>query len=160
VSEPTQVLIVCSGNTCRSPLFSAMLASRLAGEPRLAGITVTSAGTSASTGAPASEGSLLVALERNLDLTAHRARRLTADGAGAAALILTMSDAHTRRVQQLGSGAKVFSLHEFVGDGPGDVPDPFGGSIATYRTTADLFERLLDRVVGRLLARTNSELTS
>ena len=41
------VLLVCSGNTCRSPLAQAMLRDKLAREPRLAHVQVASAGTTA-----------------------------------------------------------------------------------------------------------------
>ena len=51
------ILLVCSGNTCRSPLAAAMLTARLQAEPDLHDITVSSAGTSAWDGSPASEGS-------------------------------------------------------------------------------------------------------
>lgn len=148
------ILIVCSGNTCRSPLAAAILTEKLAADPDLAGITVQSAGTSAWDGTPASEGSYLIALERGLDLSGHRARMLTADQVRDADLVLTMSEAHARRVAELGGEQKVFTLADYAGnpDGRRDVRDPMGGDVAGYRDTAIILDALLERAVRRIRA--------
>ena len=71
-----KLLLVCTGNTCRSPLAEAILRREL--EARgVTGVAVSSAGTGARDGVPASEGSYLVGLEHGLDLSNHRARLLT-----------------------------------------------------------------------------------
>lgn len=149
-----EILLVCSGNTCRSPLAAALLSERLAAEPALQHISVSSAGTAAWDGAPASEGSYLVALERGLDLSAHRARMLTVAMVEQADRILTMSEAHAVRVNALGGGDKTVSLAAFAGqpDGVTEVPDPYGGEVDDYRATAVLVDGLLARVVTRLRA--------
>ena len=90
------VLFVCTGNTCRSPLAEA-LTRHLLTERKVEGVTVASAGTGAWLGAPASEGSYLVALEDGVDLSAHRAQPLTPELAANADLILTMSRSHRQR---------------------------------------------------------------
>ena len=147
-----RILVVCSGNTCRSPLAAAMLAEKLAAAPEFAGVTVTSAGTAAWDGAPVSEGSYLVALERGLDLSAHRARMLTSDQIRDADLILTMSETQARRVADLGGAEKVHTLATYAGnpDGRRDVEDPHGGDVAEYRDIATLLDDLLTRAVTRL----------
>src|SRR5512135_2244316 len=96
------ILLVCSGNTCRSPLAAAILTDKLSRLPEFAGVSVQSAGIAAWDGTPASEGAYLVALERGLDLSGHRARMLTADQVRDADLVLTMSESHARRVAELG----------------------------------------------------------
>jgi len=146
------ILLVCSGNTCRSPLAAAILAAKLAAIPELADVTVSSAGTAAWDGAPASEGSYLVAIERGLDLSSHRARVLTADHIRDADLILTMSESHARRVTDLGGAAKVHTLGEYVGnpDGRRDVRDPHGSDVEEYRQVGNLLDDLLTRAVQRL----------
>ncbi len=145
-----RVLIVCSGNTCRSPLAAAILADLVATDPALTGISVSSAGTSARAGAPASEGSFLVALERELDLSAHAARELTAELVKASDLILTMGAGHARQVAELGGADRVHLLTSFAGDDGSDVPDPFGQDVSVYRETAERLERLMARVAARL----------
>lgn len=147
-----QILIVCTGNTCRSPLAEALLRARLEGVPELAGTTVMSAGTGAWDGAPASEGAYLVGLERGLDLSGHRARMLTVDHVRNADLILTMNEAQARRIADLGGSAKVHSLPAFAGfpDARREVRDPFGGDVEGYRESAHHLDQLLERVVARL----------
>lgn len=150
---PLRVLVVCSGNTCRSPLAAGMLAARVARESALSGVTVSSAGTAAWNGAPVSEGSFLVGLERGIDLSRHRARQLTADEVRQADLILAMGDSHLRRVGELGGAGKAHTFRGFaeVSDRAADIPDPFGGDVQAYRETAETFDTLIEQIVARLL---------
>src|SRR6266704_5323123 len=94
-----RILLVCTGNICRSPLAAALLERALV-ERGIEGIAVASAGTGAWDGAPVSEGAYLVGLERGLDLSGHRARLLTRELVQAADLILTMARHHRARVDR------------------------------------------------------------
>jgi len=147
----TQILLICTGNTCRSPLAEALLLKKLA-ERGVDGVQVGSAGTGAWDGAPASEGAYLVALEHGLDLSAHRARLLTRELIATADLVLTMARHHRARVEQLGSGIQAHLLGEFAGRAGGDaeVRDPFGGDLEGYRETFGELDTMLDSVVERL----------
>ncbi len=149
-----EILVVCSGNTCRSPLAAALLAAQLERAGIGDRIDVTSAGTSAWDGAPASEGSYLVALERGLDLSPHRARMLTPEMVRRADLVLTMSEGHSRRVADLGGAQKVHTWADYGGrpDAPAEIADPYGGDVADYRATADLLDDLAVPIVARLAA--------
>lgn len=151
VTTAFHVLMVCTGNTCRSPLATALL-ERLLKEEGPAGVTVSSAGVAAQDGAPASEGAYLVALEAGLDLSAHRARQLSPDLIRNANLILTMSPRHLRRVADLGGIGKAMLLSEYATGGAGadEIPDPFGGDVHAYRETLQNLRRLIARVRGRL----------
>ncbi|TMG80394.1 MAG: low molecular weight phosphotyrosine protein phosphatase, partial [Betaproteobacteria bacterium] len=104
------VLFVCTGNICRSPLAASLLERALT--ERGIEVTVSSAGTGAWDGAPASEGAYLVGLERGLDLSGHRARLLTRELVERADLILTMARHHRARVDELGGEGRVFVLAE------------------------------------------------
>lgn len=147
-----QVLVVCSGNTCRSPLAAAILRAAIANDSRLVDVDVVSAGTTAWSGSPASEGSYLVALERGLDLASHRASLLDADDVRAAHVILAMSRQHMRIVDQLGGGGKVHLFRDYGGDASGgDVTDPFGGDVEGYRAAATEFDRLSGPIIERLV---------
>ena len=147
-----KILLVCTGNVCRSPMAEA-LARRLLAERGRADIEVTSAGTAAYAGAPASEGAYLVALEHGLDLSAHQAQQLTYDLVAEADVIFGMSAHHVDRAKSLGGDAKAHLLGAFAGRTGDDaqVDDPYGGDLEEYRLTHDQLAALLTDAIERLL---------
>lgn len=147
------VLVVCTGNVCRSPMAVAILRRRLA-EQGVTGVEVFSAGTAPWDGAPASEGSYLISLEHGLDLSGHRARQLTTDLVADADLVLGMGLHHVERVEQLGGAGKAHLLGAFAGESgdAAEVADPFGGELEDYRATYDRLVTLIEAALPRLLA--------
>ena len=125
-----RLLLVCTGNICRSPMAEA-IARRLLESRGREDVAVASAGTAAQDGAPASEGAYLIALEHGLDLTAHRARQITSDLVAAADLVLGMSPHHGERALALGGDGRSHRLGEYAGRPAADaqIDDPFGGDL-------------------------------
>lgn len=111
-----------------------------------------SAGTSAWEGAPASDGALLVGIERKLDLNSHRARPLGRGLVAGADLILGMGTHHVERAIVLGGDGKSHLLADYVADSAGghSVADPFGGDLELYRATADELVQLVNGLLDRL----------
>ena len=77
--EPTtyNLLFVCTGNTCRSPMAAA-IASRAIEQRGWSHVAVQSAGIAGASDLPASENAVRVAAEHGLDLAGHRSQPLTA----------------------------------------------------------------------------------
>lgn len=133
-SEPVlRVLFVCTGNTCRSPLAAAALVRELGADA--ARVQVSSAGTSAWEGQPASEGSVAVARADGVDLSSHRSRRVSVTDLRAADWVFVMEPMHRIALEAVGGPRdRVHVISEWPSAGEPDLPvsDPFGGSIEAY----------------------------
>lgn len=145
------LLFVCSGNTCRSPMAEA-IARGLIRERGWTHVEVKSAGTGAVPGVSASPEAVDVSREHDLDLGEHASRPLTPELVAWADLVLGMGPAHLHMVRELGGADKVALVTDFMeGDGAGAaVADPFGGDHASYRQTFDQLENAVAALLDRL----------
>lgn len=114
-------------------------------------LNVSSAGTNAWDNVPATDEALLVGMERDIDLTGHRARKLTSAIVSEADLIFVMTPGHVEQVKQLGGRGKVHVIDEYAsGTVNQGIEDPYGGDLEAYRETADVLERELEKLFDRL----------
>ena len=151
-----RVLVVCSGNTCRSPMAAAYLQAALA-EQGGAGIQVASAGLHALPGLPAAAEARQAVAEDGLSLAEHRSRPLDEELVTWADLILVMTRAQAEELQRRfpAAAGRVALWREWAAGSAvadPDVPDPFGQPLAGYRLTARQLRREAAAIARRLLA--------
>src|SRR5829696_4266108 len=110
------VLVVCTGNVCRSPVAEGLL--RAAMQTRFGGSapTVASAGVAGWKGSKADAHSVESLAERGLDISSHRGRRLSRQDLPDAAVVIAMAYEHRDAVVTLAPEAidRTFTLKELV----------------------------------------------
>jgi protein-tyrosine-phosphatase len=146
------VLLVCTGNTCRSVMAQGILLELLKDLGEDQHLQVLSAGVAAALGGEASDEALQILDERGIDLGRHRSRPVTEDLLASANLVLTMTGSQRDIIHRLypDEAGKVQSLKEYVNEA-GDIEDPIGLPVSLYRKTAKQLERLLLKAAKKLL---------
>ena len=127
------ILVVCEGNICRSPMAEGVLAEAL---PRL---SVRSAGLNALSGMPADETAVRLMRTRGIDIAPHRALQITRELCAQAELVLVMTADQRKRLEEIYPFAcgRVFRLGEFS---KRDVPDPYRQSERAFGESLQLID--------------------
>ncbi|MDD2481486.1 MAG: low molecular weight protein arginine phosphatase [Lutispora sp.] len=150
------VLFVCTGNTCRSSMAEVLFKEILKRDKLDDKVKVSSTGTSVYTSLPASDNAIEAIRELGFDLTSHRSQKLNIDMLKEADLILAMTRVHKAHVLEMMPDAKnkVFTLVEYATNGrEGDISDPYGYDLATYKRCRDEIKKYLEMVINHLGSR-------
>ena len=145
-------LVVCTGNTCRSPMGEGLLAQRIAerlgismGALEEKGVTVMSAGIAAMPGAPAADQAIEAMRQAGIDISGHQSQPITGRLAKFADVILTMTNGHRQAL--ISHWPMLETRTKTIRRDGGDVSDPIGRPLAVYRSTAEQIDQQLSEWV-------------
>jgi len=131
------VLVVCTGNTCRSPMGAALLRKKIGFFGRLK-YRVHSAGVSTSGGSPVSENAVVAMKKRGINIKRYNSTKLTQQMVDEAFVVFGMTDSHCRQIKdRFGFVCHPFSVFD-------DIADPYGGNLNEYEETATQIEKAAD----------------
>ncbi len=151
VLKTKEFLFVCTGNSCRSAMAEGLM-KKIAKD--LENIYVSSAGVAAFEGMPASKEAVLVMRKLGVDISTHRARRVTDDMLKRADFILVMEQGHKQHILKRigGLNKKVFLLKEFSEDKSGglSIQDPIGMSMGFYEKVAGELQKSIEGLVAKI----------
>ena len=135
-----EVMLVCTGNTCRSPMAEGCLRQLLPKELR-GRVTIRSSGTGALPGMPATRTAQAAARQAGFSIERHRATLLTDSLIRQADLIVAMEERHRQAIRDLVPAAAPVLLC------PDGVPDPIGGELSDYQHTLGIIQHEMPDIV-------------
>lgn len=139
-----KIVVVCTGNICRSPIGEALLRQRLPGRQ------VLSAGVDALVGHPADPLAQQVLLSRSIDISGHRAQQTTLPMLSSMDLILTMDQGHSDRINSMYPQlrGKVYKLLKWRDNR--DVTDPYRKPLHAFEHAYEVISQGVEDWVARL----------
>jgi protein-tyrosine phosphatase len=135
-----RMLVLCTGNICRSPMAAALLQQALQAKSQPA--EVRSAGIGALIGYPAEEPAQTLMRARGLDISSHHAQQVNADLLRWAQMIFVMEQHQREAVlgMEPTSRGKLFLLGHWTQQ---EIPDPYRQGQAAYERALELIDQAI-----------------
>ena len=157
MAQPYAVMVVCTGNICRSPMAEVVLRERFADAGLSDQVVIDSTGISDEEhGNPIDRRARAVLVERGYPAAPdHRARRVRAADLASHDLVLAMTSAHAQALRRLGGDDRVQMYRSFDPAAPVgraehalDVEDPWYGGSADFEACLAQVEAAADGIVA------------
>lgn len=145
------ILLVCTGNTCRSSMAEGIFKQILKDNDD-DDIHVTSAGISVYVSSEASEEAINVMEEMGIDISDHMSSQISDDDVDKADIILVMTNGHKNILIDLYPMYmdKIFTLKEYAYGNDEDIVDPFGMGMEDYRECAIEIKDAISKVYDKI----------
>ncbi len=142
------ILLVCTGNSCRSIMAEGYLKKRIK-EEKLKAIEVKSAGTGAFDGVKPPKETIACLKSSGVGPEGLEAKRITKELIDWADIILVMENLHRDILRDMRPDAKskIFLLGEYNSSGINYIPDPIGMGDTFYNETFDLIKKSVEEFI-------------
>jgi len=143
------ILFVCTGDTCRSTMASAITKSKIK-DRNIKNLSCSSAGLFVGKEIDMNENAKKVLKRMNVRIPRHKATQLTEDKIKKYKYVLTMTQEQKQTIiNRFPQFTNVYSLAEFVGTE--HVLDPYGKGESEYFNVARYLDVITNRVIEKVL---------
>lgn len=142
-----KILIVCTGNTCRSPMAEGIF-KNIAKNMDL-NLKISSAGISALDGDRVSAGAVKAMKNIGIDISGYKSSLVNIELVEEADIILTMSNSHKDILSSRFPNFrdKIYLLNDYAFGKTNDIEDPFGGSLSGYEIARDEISLAVEAII-------------